>query len=168
MVVPNPPVPGSAICALLLEQTPKDLMLISHLPPPFPFSFPLALLCSECDVQARKQLEGHPAWSFITGKTWKMRGLCSVCKQFWSPSAKVSEAVGESDRSTPCTPLPRTGGCTAFRSIALQSSTFPQQKQSPLSSGKVVLGPWSWVLPGAEHPHCYEVGVLFHTSHVHT
>lgn len=154
------PAPGPAIYGLLLEQISKGLMLISHLPSPFPFSFSLALVCSEHDLQARKQIEGHPDWSFIVGKTCKMRDLCSVHKLVWTPYAEVSGAGGESDSSTPCTPLPGADGCMALVLIALQSSTFPQQQQSPLSSGKVILRLESWVLPGAEHPHCCEVGVL--------
>lgn len=67
------------------------LMLISHPPSPFPFS--LALICSEHDLQARKQLEGHPNWSFIVSETCKMRGLCSVHKLVWSPYAEGSGAV---------------------------------------------------------------------------
>lgn len=108
------PAPGPAICTLLLEQTSTGLMLISHLPPPFPFPFPLALVCSEHDLQARKQPEGHPEWSFIVGKTWKMRGLCSMHKLVWTPRAKGRGPPGESDSSTPCTPLSGARGCTAL------------------------------------------------------
>lgn len=106
--------------------------------------FSLAV-CSEQDLQARKQLEGHPDWSFIVSKTCKIRGLCSVHKLVWSPYAEGSGAAGVSDSSTPCTSLSGAEGCTALFVFALQSSTFPQQQQSPLSSGKVILGPWCWV-----------------------
>lgn len=92
-----------------------------------------------------------------------MRDLCSVHKLFWSPCAEGSGAAEESDSSTPCTSLPRAEDCTALVFISLQSSTFSQQQHSPISSGKFILGPWSWVLPDVEYPHFCEVGVLSHT-----